>query len=139
MPKGQADGQDRYQISCSAFKKPGENLPVVLAGYQGLSMTQSLPWLSPLILEIHVQAAVWRSWDGLSAAVAPLHGTLLPAPWAAHVLSGYLEAGAASQTAGWLYLERRSLLGPGMGVSGPWEDGFFSESCLFWPVLLLAF
>lgn len=90
------------------------------------------------------EAAVWRSWDGLTrAAVAPLQGTLLPAPWAACVLSGYLEAAAASQATGWLYLERWSLLGPGMGFSGPWEDSFFSESCLFsdlfWPVLLLPF
>lgn len=72
-----------------------------------------------------------------------LHGTLLPAPRASRVLSGYLEAATASQAASWLYLKRWSLLGSRMGFSGPGEDRFFSESCLssdfFWPVLLLSF
>lgn len=86
----------------------------------------------------------WNNWGGLtSAAVAPLHGTLLPALWTPRVLSGFPEAAPAFQAASWLYLERWSLLGPGMGFSGPWEDSFFSESCLssdlFWPVLLLPF
>lgn len=88
-------------------------------------MTQSLSWLSPLILEMHTQAAVWSSWGGLtSAAVAALHGTLLPAPRAARVLPGYLEAATVSQAANWLYWERWSLLGPEMGSSGPWEVKF---------------
>lgn len=102
----------------------------------------SVPVLAePTHVEMHMQAAVWSSWGALTSGCPPWDSA--PSPWAARVLSGYLEAATASQAASWLYLERWSLLGSEMGFSGPWEDIFFSESCLssdlFWPVLLLPF
>lgn len=101
-------------------------------------MTQPPSWLSLLALEPRAQAAGWRGWGGRTrAAAAALCGTLLPAPRAARRPSGCLEAAVTSQAA-WLELERWSLLNPGMGAPGLWEDGCFSEGCLpsllFWPV-----
>lgn len=84
-------------------------------------MTQPPSWLSLLALDLCAQAAGWRSWGGLSnAAAAPLHGTLLPAPWAARCLWSGSVAGGSSCFPG------NRLVVPGemeLVELGPWGGG----------------